>query len=522
MGGFDNQLLVTVGANIISAALILAGGLFVLFQNPRRDINWLFFFLTASTLAYTVLFIIASLQTDYAAAYFWWFLNIFDVFIAMAVVHFIFRVINRERQWRWFIIATYTTGLGIFAVAWLNPAWFLPSVVPKLYFAYYLTAGGWYIVMLVYFLGTPLVAAGNLIASYYTSVGIERKRLEYFILMLAIGYAIGCLNFLLVFDVPFDPVFGALMGLYLIPIAYGIFSTNLLDIRLVVRRAFYYAISIAAIAGFLMALILLNGFLARTVPGIQFWTVPVIVAIAAFIIGRAVWKQAREAEKLKYEFITIATHKLRTPLTRIRWAIPELLAASGGNETLHEGIRRIDDANNRLIELTNVLMEASHPGGTYDYQEIPVDLKHLAWEAIKRFATQISEKKLAISVNPGEAPKALGDARRLTLVVEVLVENAVMYTPAGGTVKIGVAPNRRGVRFSVADTGIGVKREDQEHIFSSFFRTTSARTVDTEGVGLGLSLAKRVVERQGGRIGGESAGEGKGSTFWFILPAAEE
>jgi signal transduction histidine kinase len=520
MAGFANELWITVGANAVSGAIIFIGGLFVLFQNPRRDINWLFFFITVTTLLYTVFFIIASLQTAHDAAYFWWFLNIFDTIIPMAVVHFIFRVIKRDREWRWFIIATYLIGAVVFIVPWFHPTWFLPDVVPKLYFPFYLTAGWWYIVMLVYFFGALFVAVANLVNAYRLSAGIERQRLEYFILMIAVGYSIGCLNFLLVFNIPFDPVFGSFVGFYLIPVAYGVFATDLLDIRLVVRRAFYYAFSIAAIAAFLVALILFNGFLERTIPGFQFWTVPVIVAIVAFIIGRSVLKQARESEKLKYEFITVATHKLRTPLTRIRWVIPELLAQAGTNHDLREGIRRIDDANNQLIELTNVLMEAAHPGGTYDYQQIPVDLRHLAWEAVKRFATQIAEKKLAVSVDAENPPLALGDARRLALVAEVLVENAVMYTPAGGKVHITVAPDRHGVRFAVTDTGIGVNREDQENIFSSFYRTNAARTADTEGVGLGLSLSKNIVDRQGGRIGIVSEGEGKGSTFWFTMPLA--
>lgn len=292
-------------------------------------------------------------------------------------------------------------------------------------------------------------------------------------------------------------------------------------VMVMIRRVFYYVVGIGSTATFLISLVLFNDFLVRTIPGFQFWTVPLVVAVVAFIIGRAVLKQARESEKLKYEFITVATHKLRTPLTRIRWMIPELLGKTGGNPELREGIRRIDDANNRLIELTNVLLEASHPGGSYDYQQIPVDLRHLAWEAVKHFAAQISEKKLSVKVVAVDPPKALGDMRRLTLVTEVFIENAVMYTPSEGTITVEVTPDRHGVRFAVTDSGIGVNPDDQENIFSSFFRTNAARTADTEGVGLGLSLSKNMVERQGGRIGVHSEGEGKGSTFWFTMPVAK-
>jgi signal transduction histidine kinase len=288
------------------------------------------------------------------------------------------------------------------------------------------------------------------------------------------------------------------------------------------RKVFYDLVSLAFITLSLIGLVLATNTLINMFPPVRIWMVPFGVGVVVYLVGSVAWKKVRDTERLKYEFITIATHKLRTPLTRIRWVIPELLAQAGTNASLREGVRRIDDSNNRLIELTNVLMEAAHPGGQYDYQQIPVDLKHLAWEALKRFATQISEKKLAVSVDATYPPKAMGDMRRLGMVVEVLVENAIMYTPPNGTIRIAIEKDRRGVRLSVTDSGIGVRSEDQGHIFSSFFRTKAAHTTDTEGVGLGLSLAKSMIERQHGRIGVTSRGEGRGSTFWFVLPAAAE
>ncbi|MGH7174744.1 MAG: sensor histidine kinase, partial [Minisyncoccia bacterium] len=94
------------------------------------------------------------------------------------------------------------------------------------------------------------------------------------------------------------------------------------------------------------------------------------------------------------------------------------------------------------------------------------------------------------------------------------------YTPSGGSVSVQIVPDQRGVRFSVVDTGVGVSKADQRDIFKTFFRTEAARAADTEGVGLGLSLVKNTIERQGGTVGVLSEGAGKGSTFWFTLPAA--
>lgn len=520
MSGLTNQLLITVGGNVISILMIAGGGFFILHQNARNLTNQLFFALMMATLAYEVFYVIAALQTDYEVAYFWWFLNICDVFVTMTVVHFILHVAKLDKQWRWFIIGTYAIGLSILVAALIYPHLFLPTVVPKLYFNYYLEPGPLYSVMLGYFLTLPLITFGALVVQYFRSSGIESKRYEYFILMLLVGYGIGCLNFLLVYNIPVDPIFGMFFGFYTIPIAYGIFATNLLDIRLVVRRAFYYGLVVGLVAAFLTALILLNSFLVETLPWLQFWTIPLGVAIISVVIGRAVWSQTKETDRLKYEFITIAAHKLRTPLTRIRWAIPELLTHATNDPELKEGLLKIDISNNRLIELTNVLMEAAHTEDTaYSYKNDPVDLATLARSALGRFDAQIAEKNLHVQIDSESAvPPARGDQGRLASVVDVLVENAVIYTPQGGAITIAVSKDGARVKLSVTDTGIGISRADQERIFSSFFRTDAAKTTDTEGVGIGLTVAKSIVEKHGGKMGVSSDGEGKGSTFWFTVP----
>lgn len=521
MFGLPDQLLITVAGNILSIIIILVGGLFILFQNIRGRTNQLFAFLMFSTLIYEVCFVMAALQSEHFAAYFWWFLNVFDVFITMAVVHFIFHITKRERAWQWYIMITYLVGLAIFAYAWIDQSAFLPQIVPKLYFFYYLDAGWLYTAMLTYFLAFPLVPFILLCVTYWQSSGIEKKRLEYIVLMFAIGYAIGCSNFLLVYNIPFDPVFGSLFGFYFIPIAYGIFSTNLLDIRIVVRRALVYGVTVGLIAAFFTALILLNDFLVNAVPYLQLWTVPTFAALVAFVIARLVWSQTKDTDRLKYEFITIAAHKLRTPLTRIRWEIPPLLELAKDSPQIKEGLVRIDIANNRLIELTNILMESAHTEDTsYSYKKDPVDLSIAIKNAVGRFEAQIKEKNISVvmRVSP-TARKPVGDSGRLASVVDVLVENAVIYNKDGGSIHITLENEGARVKFSISDTGIGVSREDAARIFGSFYRSEAAKRADTEGVGIGLSVAKNIIEKHGGRIGVVSNGDGKGSTFWFTLPA---
>ena len=181
MTSLPQELWIALAGHAVSALLMLAGGVFVLAKDWRRTENRLFFFMTASTFVYEACYVIAALQTSYGSAYFWWSLNIVDVLIPMTATHFILRISGRDHTWRWFIRLTYALGFLILLVARVMPGWFLPDVIPKLYFPYYLDGGWWYGVMLVYFLVIPAIAAANLVGVYRKSFGIERQRLEYFL-----------------------------------------------------------------------------------------------------------------------------------------------------------------------------------------------------------------------------------------------------------------------------------------------------------------------------------------------------
>jgi two-component system phosphate regulon sensor histidine kinase PhoR len=139
---------------------------------------------------------------------------------------------------------------------------------------------------------------------------------------------------------------------------------------------------------------------------------------------------------------------------------------------------------------------------------------------LEHFKTAIAAKQLTISINSNGTTKALGEERSVSSMIDALIENAVSYTPTGGSIRLRIAPDEHGVRFSVADSGIGIAPEHRENIFSGFFRTDAARSMNTAGLGLGLSLVKSITERLDGSIGFDSPGVGRGSTFWFVLPKA--
>jgi signal transduction histidine kinase len=515
----STELLITLGGNAFFTVLMVAMGLFVYLHNKDREINFLFFYMCMAIAIFGSGFVFAGFIADPEIAYRVWFTNILDVFITTSVVHVMIRASDQQVRFRWYLHLTYILGFIILGVALMFPLLFLPEVAPKMYFLTYLEGGPWYSVMLAYFLGMPIFPFILLIRYYFISSGSQRRLAEYFILMFAVGYGVGPLDFPLVFNWQIDPVYGMFLGMYLVPVAYGIVTDQLLDIRLVIKRAFIYALGVAVTAGFLLSISLLNELIIVRLPWISYWTVPFLAAIVAVVIGRSVWQQLRETDRLKYEFVTVATHKLRTPLTRIRWISAEVMQRSN-DPAIQEGVTRISSAADQLIELTNIMLEAAKTEDTtLWYRKDPVDLVALTKGVVDHFADTIREKGLTIDIHT-EVPQVIvtGDSKRIISVTEIFVENALLYTPKGGTISVNIGLKGRRGFVSVKDTGIGIAFQDQEHIFTGFFRSDSAKLAHTEGFGLGLSMAKSIIERQGGTIGLDSDGAGKGSEFWFMLP----
>ena len=157
----------------------------------------------------------------------------------------------------------------------------------------------------------------------------------------------------------------------------------------------------------------------------------------------------------------------------------------------------------------------------------PVDLREVIDTVLQSVETQIAAKKLALQLEvPEKLPPVLGDHGRLIQVITNLVSNAYKYTPEGGQIHIkadGLAaalPSGR-LTISVRDTGLGIAPEDQQKIFTKFFRAEDPQVRDVPGTGLGLSITKSLVEMHGGEIWFESE-VGKGTTFAFTLPIAQE
>jgi PAS domain S-box-containing protein len=233
-------------------------------------------------------------------------------------------------------------------------------------------------------------------------------------------------------------------------------------------------------------------------------------------------ERLRELDRMKDEFIALVSHELRTPLTSIRGYLellvdPETLEDSERTSFLGV-IERNAERLQRLVE--DLLLAAQADAETLHLKLEQVDLAKIAVDCAEASAPTAAARDIALGCTVLAAPTVIGDAGRLAQVVDNLLSNALKFTPSGGGVHIRVSQTSTTALIEVADSGIGIPQGEQAALFSRFFRTERAQRDAVAGVGLGLSIAKALVEAHGGDIDFSSSDE-EGTTFRVRLPLAE-
>jgi PAS domain S-box-containing protein len=227
----------------------------------------------------------------------------------------------------------------------------------------------------------------------------------------------------------------------------------------------------------------------------------------------------REAEALKSTFISIISHELKTPVSLIKGYAETLRRedAQWDAATVRDSLGVIAEESDRLAELIDNLLDASRlQAGALKLNRAEVALDQLARRMVKKFQTQ-SDKHQLIANFPPDFPIVMGDEERLTQVLSNLLSNAIKYSPSGGQVTVSGQVSPHEITMRVTDEGPGIPTPDLPHIFERFYRADSDLTKRAKGTGLGLYLAKAVIEAHGGQIWVEST-SGKGTTFVFTLP----
>jgi two-component system phosphate regulon sensor histidine kinase PhoR len=232
--------------------------------------------------------------------------------------------------------------------------------------------------------------------------------------------------------------------------------------------------------------------------------------------------ELRRLERVRQDFVANVSHEFRTPLTAIQGFAETLLGgALEDPANRRRFVEIIRDHATRLARLTEDLLELARiEAGQLKLEFQPVSVDQLVASCMDTASVKAVPKHLTLKSDiPSGLPKVRGDANRLQEVLQNLMDNAVQYTSAGGSITVEAAHSGNEVIITVADTGIGIPQAELSRIFERFYRVDAARSREAGGTGLGLSIARHIVEVHGGRIWVEST-VGEGSRFHFSIPVA--
>lgn len=239
------------------------------------------------------------------------------------------------------------------------------------------------------------------------------------------------------------------------------------------------------------------------------------------LLDRAV--RLQKLLETKSDFISIASHQLRTPMTEIKWGI-ELVQDGLVPGFTPEQIRhlaRLHESSVKMIRLVNDLLVMVHAeAGFSEYKIAECDINALTEGVVARYSGQAREqnKKIILDLDPAARPAAV-DSEMIEIVIANLVENALWYTREEGTIGIATRFDSKGFTLAISDTGVGIPLEMRDAIFQKFKRSPAATTMNTNGSGLGLYIVHNIVEQHGGTITFDSEVD-KGTTFRVRIPAA--
>lgn len=250
------------------------------------------------------------------------------------------------------------------------------------------------------------------------------------------------------------------------------------------------------------------------------------IAVLFLVVGNLIitaFKKMADANRMKSEFISIASHQLRTPLSVLKWTceIAEKDFQENG-QVKEKVIDTFRQHTKRMIGIINSLLDVSRiEAGTLVLKKEGISLSDIASLVVRDLEQYAHASNITLSLHAsGDLPLALGDRDHILALFQNLIDNAIRYSKGPGSVDIDIETKGTVLEVRIRDQGMGIPENQKKFIFQKFYRSPSGARFQTSGTGIGLYIAKNIVEALGGKIGFTSD-VGKGSTFWFTLPLAK-
>lgn len=267
-----------------------------------------------------------------------------------------------------------------------------------------------------------------------------------------------------------------------------------------------------------MMYVMLNNGKISELYGFPFYFLPGISFAIIVYIGYRYIKLYVSAHRLEREFTSVVNHTFRTPLTSINWYTGEMGRDISDTERLLY-IQNINNATNKLLGIVDMFAGIKDINNVSGYFFEATSLREIVEKSINKYRGDITKKNITFQVPTfKDVPLLTIDLKKITFVIDALLENAIMYTPKDGKILIECISKSNKLTLYIADTGMGLGMMDRMKVFSKFYRSKRAVLANPDGMGLRLYLSRKIVERHKGKLYAKSKGEDKGTTFFLELP----
>lgn len=248
------------------------------------------------------------------------------------------------------------------------------------------------------------------------------------------------------------------------------------------------------------------------------YLIPIISVPSILAIGLKFIELYYRTQRIEYEFTSIVNHTFRTPLTRVMWYSKELEKDLAASERASY-VQDISNATTRVLDIVDLFAGIKNINDRSGYFFQATSLRDIVEKTIVKYRSEINKRGFSFDVSTfKDAPMLTLDLKKITFVVDAMLENAIFYTPKGGKITIDYTAEGKVLILSVKDTGMGLTTMERMRIFSKFYRSKKAILMNPDGMGLKLYLSKQIIRRHNGKLGAFSLGRDKGSTFYMKLP----
>ena len=248
------------------------------------------------------------------------------------------------------------------------------------------------------------------------------------------------------------------------------------------------------------------------------YTIPLVSMLFILYGGYRYVRSTFRTGRLEHEFTSIMNHTFRTPLTRVMWFTKELEKDMPQKDRLFI-VQNIENSTAKVLDIVDLLSGIKDINDRSSYVFEAISLREVIEKSMSKYREEIGSKNITFQIPSfTDIPLLSVDLKKISFVVDTLIENAISYTPTGGKITIECISMANRMTLYVSDTGMGLSFTDKMRIFSRFYRSPRAKVTNTDGLGIRLYLSKQIIKRHGGKIYAKSKGKDMGSTFFVELP----